>query len=319
MKPLVITMGDPSGIGPEILIRAWEQLREEYPICAVGDADFLAALGTDVVRVTTPQAHGQSLPVIDVPLATAARPGKPDHANAAAIIDMIRQGALLARSGAAAGLVTCPISKQVLIEGGGFAHPGHTEFLAHLDNAPRAVMMLACAELKAIPVTIHIPLAQVPDALTSDLLDETLRITQSAFARDFGLQNPRIAVGGLNPHAGEGGLMGREDLDVITPVIHQLRAEGMDVTGPLPADTMFHAEARKSYDVAVMMYHDQALIPVKTLGFDRGVNVTLGLSYIRTSPDHGTAFDIAGAGHANPQSLIAAIEMAAQMARARHG
>jgi 4-hydroxythreonine-4-phosphate dehydrogenase len=214
--------------------------------------------------------------------------------------------------------VTCPIAKKTLTAAG-FAFPGHTEFLAHLTRAPRAVMMLAIQGLRVVPVTIHEPLAAVPGHLTMDLIVETARIAAQALKRDFGLADPRLAVAGLNPHAGEGRTLGHEEFEVITPAIEQLRAEGIAVTGPHAADSMFHAAARARYDAAICMYHDQALIPVKTIDFDGGVNVTLGLPIVRTSPDHGTAFDIAGKGIANPASLIAAIELAAAMAARRAG
>ena len=217
----------------------------------------------------------------------------------------------------ASALCTNPIHKKALKDGAGFAFPGHTEYLAHLSGAARPVMMLAAPALRVVPVTIHIPLAEVPAALTPALLEETLRITHAGLVADFGIAAPRIAVAGLNPHAGEGGAMGEEERTVIEPVLARLRAEGMALSGPLPADTMFHPAARARYDAAVCMYHDQALIPIKTVDFDGGVNVTLGLDFVRTSPDHGTAYDIAGTGTANPASLIAALGMARDMAAAR--
>ena len=223
----------------------------------------------------------------------------------------------LARSGAAGAVVTNPIAKKVLYDGAGFRWPGHTEFLAHLGEVPRTVMMLAAPGLRVVPVTIHIPLADVPGALTTELIVETARITAAGLTRDFGLARPRLAFAGLNPHAGEGGAMGREEIEVIVPALEILRAEGLEVTGPLPADTMFHPAARARYDVALTMYHDQGLVPIKTLDFERGVNVTLGLPFVRTSPDHGTAFDIAGTGQASPVSLIEALRLAGEMARAR--
>ncbi len=210
------------------------------------------------------------------------------------MIDVIARGVDLVKRGAASALCTAPIHKKALIDGAGFAYPGHTEYLGALSDAPLPVMMLASDQLRVVPVTIHIPLRAVPGALTRDLLEQTIRITHAALHRDFGIACPRLAVAGLNPHAGEGGAIGTEDRDRIAPVIHKLHAEGMDITGPHSADTMFHGRARAGYDAAICMYHDQALIPIKTLDFDRGVNVTLGLPFIRTSPDHGTALDIAG-------------------------
>jgi 4-hydroxythreonine-4-phosphate dehydrogenase len=221
------------------------------------------------------------------------------------------------QSGEAAGICTAPISKKVLVDHADFAYPGHTEFLAALGGVDTSVMMLAADELRVVPVTIHIPLSKVPTALTKQHLKTTLEIVHAAMKRDFGILKPRIAVAGLNPHAGEGGMLGAEDDTIIRPVCRSLRAQGMDITDPLPADTMFHAKARETYDVAVAMYHDQALIPIKTIAFDRGVNVTLGVPFVRTSPDHGTAFDIAGKGIADPTSLIEAIKMAHRMASAR--
>jgi 4-hydroxythreonine-4-phosphate dehydrogenase len=233
------------------------------------------------------------------------------------VVRSIERAVAFAQSGAAAAVVTNPINKKALRDGAGFAFPGHTEFLAHLGGVARAAMMLACDALRVVPVTIHIPLAEVPEALTAALLTDTILITHAALRRDFGLTAARLAVAGLNPHAGEGGAMGREEIEMIIPVLDALRAEGLDIAGPLSADTMFHPAARARYDAAICMYHDQALIPIKTLDFAGGVNITLGLPFIRTSPDHGTAFDIAGQGIADPSSLIAALKMADVMSRAR--
>jgi 4-hydroxythreonine-4-phosphate dehydrogenase len=243
--------------------------------------------------------------------------GKPDPRHARGVIAAISDGVDLVQSGAARALCTAPIHKAALIDGADFAYPGHTEYLAALAGTDQVVMMLACDDLRVVPVTIHIPIAQVPHQLTAALLTDTLLTTHAGLRRDFGIARPRIAVAGLNPHAGEDGKMGGEEIAMITPVLDALRAQGMDIAGPMSADTMFHAGARARYDVAVCMYHDQALIPIKTLDFSGGVNVTLGLPFIRTSPDHGTAFDIAGQGKADPSSMIAAIRMAAQMADAR--
>jgi len=314
-------MGDPAGVGPEIAIKAWHALGGTLPFCVIGDADTLAAApgAPQITRVTNPaEAHlAPGLPVLHMPLARPATPGQPDHANAQAVIDCIARGVALVRAGAGLALCTNPISKQVLVEGAGFAFPGHTEYLAHLAGAPRSVMMLAAPELRVVPVTIHLALAQVPQALTAELLETTLTITDAALRGDFGIPAPRIAVAGLNPHAGEGGLMGREEITLITPVLDRLRARGLTLLGPLSADTMFHPPARARYDVAVCMYHDQALIPIKTLNFSGGVNTTLGLPFVRTSPDHGTAFDIAGRGIADPESLIAALRLAHETGRRR--
>jgi 4-hydroxythreonine-4-phosphate dehydrogenase len=232
---------------------------------------------------------------------------------------VIARGVTLVRSGQARALCTAPIHKKALQDGAGFAYPGHTEYLAALAGTSRVVMMLASPALRVVPATIHIPLADVPGALTADLLRDTLQITHDALIRDFGLPRPRIAVAGLNPHAGEGGAMGHEEIEIIAPVLEQMRAAGLDLIGPMSADTMFHDRARATYDAAVCMYHDQALIPIKTLDFDRGVNITLGLPFIRTSPDHGTALDIAGRDLANPSSMIEALRMAHAMGGARAG
>ena len=321
--PIALTSGDPAGVGPEITLMAWDALRGQIPFFVIGDADALADLpnAPAIRRIASPaEAIGaETLPVMHLPSPVAPRAGQPELRNAAATISSIDRGVALAMAGQAGGVTTNPINKKVLVDGAGFAHPGHTEYLAELGGVDRSVMMLAAPELKVVPVTIHIPIAEVPAALTPDLLAETLRIVHAAMRRDFGLSDPRIAVAGLNPHAGEGGLMGTEDAAVIAPVLDSLRAEGMTLTGPLPADTMFHPAARARYDVAVCMYHDQALIPIKTLDFDRGVNVTLGLPFVRTSPDHGTAYDIAGKGIADPQSLIEALRLAWEMAERRTG
>jgi 4-hydroxythreonine-4-phosphate dehydrogenase len=250
-------------------------------------------------------------------LGPAALPGRPDPAHAQGVIDSIAEGVALIREGRASALCTAPISKEALIRGAGFAYPGHTEYLAHLGGDVDVVMMLACAALRVVPATIHVPISEVPGLLTPALLERVLRITHASLRDDWGLSAPRLAVSGLNPHAGEGGLMGTEDRTVIAPVLERLRGEGMDLQGPLPADTMFHEEARRGYDAAVCMYHDQALIPIKTLDFARGVNVTLGLPFVRTSPDHGTAFGIAGQDRADARSMIAALRLADQLSQRR--
>ena len=249
--------------------------------------------------------------------AAPALPGQPDPANAAGVIAVIERAVALVQAGAASAICTAPINKKALKDGAGFAFPGHTEFLAHLAGVDRVVMLLACPELRVVPVTIHIPLAEVPGALTAEVLEETIRITAAGLIRDFGIASPRLLVAGLNPHAGEGGAMGLEAGAVIAPVVALLAAEGMAVRGPVSADTMFHAGARAGYDAAICMYHDQALIPIKTLDFAGGVNVTLGLPFVRTSPDHGTAYDIAGRAVADATSLIAALRLAREMAARR--
>jgi 4-hydroxythreonine-4-phosphate dehydrogenase len=302
-------------VGPEIAAKAFAALRGDLTFFVVGDRRHFP----NCVEISDPAeaAKADGLPLLHMDFPADAVAGKPDHANASGVIGSIETAVALTRSGKAAAVCTNPISKQVLIEGAGFAHPGHTEFLAELGGVEQSVMMLTAPELSVVPVTIHIALDKVRDALTAELLESTLRITCRALTRDFGIAAPRIAVAGLNPHAGEGGLMGREEIELIAPVLDGLRNQDFDIAGPLPADTMFHPPARARYDVAVCMYHDQALIPIKTLNFSAGVNVTLGLPFIRTSPDHGTAFDIAGTGVADATSLIEALRRARDMATAR--
>lgn len=319
---IALTCGEPSGIGPEIAVKAWQQLKGELPFFWIGEPGHLpkGAVRQNIAHpseATVVARH--ALPVLPHAFAAPARAGEPAPENARGVIDVIARAVGLVQAGQASAICTAPISKKALKDGAGFAFPGHTEFLAHLAGTERVVMMLACDALRVVPVTIHIPLAQVPGALTPALLAETIRITHAGLRRDFGMKRPRLALAGLNPHAGEGGTMGREEIDLILPVIEKLRHEGLTIAGPLPADTMFHPAAREQYDAAICMYHDQALIPIKTLDFAGGVNVTLGLPFIRTSPDHGTAFDIAGRDMADPSSLIAALRLARDMARRRQG
>ena len=319
LRPIAVSCGEPAGIGPELAHKAWAALGTDLPFFLIGDPAHVTA--GPIVKINDPtqaaEAARDGLPVLPHAFDGPLTPGTPNPSHAAAVISAIARGVDLVQSGAASALCTAPIHKKALQDGAEFAHPGHTEYLAHLAGIARVVMMLASDQLRVVPATIHIPLSDVPAALTRELLTETLRITHAGLIRDFGIPTPRIAVAGLNPHAGEGGKMGSEEITLITPVLEALRAEGLDLRGPLSADTMFHAAARAGYDAAVAMYHDQALIPIKTLDFDRGVNVTLGLPFIRTSPDHGTALDIAGQGIANPSSMIEALKMAARMAAAR--
>ena len=327
--PVALTLGDPAGVGGETALRAWAALRGEMAFFLIGDAEHMAGLGArldlPLRPIEAPEAAAgamaEGLPVLHHPLPRPAPLGRPVAENAAAVVDMIARGVALTRTGAALALCTGPIHKRALQEGAGFAFPGHTEFLAHLSGAAHPVMMLAAPMLRVVPATVHMPLAEVPGALTEALLETTLRITRGAMIADFGVAEPRIAVAGLNPHAGEGGAMGREEIEVIAPVLARLRAEGFALAGPMSADTMFHPTARARYDVAVCMYHDQALVPLKTLDFAGGVNVTLGLDFVRTSPDHGTAFDIAPELCADPSSLVAALRLAREMGetRARRG
>jgi 4-hydroxythreonine-4-phosphate dehydrogenase len=317
LNPIALTCGEPAGIGPELAVAARRALGAALPYFWIGDPRHLPA-GSAIAEIGDPaealRVSADRLPVLSLAFGSTATPGRPDPANAAGVIAAIEHGVRLVQSGAASALCTAPIHKKALQDGAGFAFPGHTEFLSHLAGDVPVAMMLASPLLKVVPVTIHLALAQVPAALTAEGLEQAIRITHAGLIRDFGIPAPRIAVAGLNPHAGEGGAMGREEISLILPVLDRLRAEGFDLRGPLAADTMFHARARATYDVAVCMYHDQALIPIKTLDFDGGVNVTLGLPFIRTSPDHGTALDIAGLGIARPDSLIAALRMAAAMA-----
>ncbi len=317
-KPIVISCGEPAGIGPEIAYQAWEALRRDIPLLWIGDPRHLPK-GADYQVVTDPSeaADATAMPVLAHDFGSENIAGKPNPAHAKGVIAAIAEGVKYVQNGAARAICTAPIHKAALIDGANFAYPGHTEYLAALAEVNRVVMMLASDMLRVVPVTIHTALANVPTALTASLLTDTLLITHAAMRRDFGIKAPRIAVAGLNPHAGEDGKMGMEEIEMITPVLDALRAQGMNISGPLSADTMFHPAARARYEVAVCMYHDQALIPIKTLDFSGGVNVTLGLPFVRTSPDHGTAFDIAGQGIADATSMIAAIRMADTMAKAR--
>ncbi len=319
-RPIALTMGDPAGIGGELTVRAWQALHRSGP-CFVALDDPRRLADAPVVEIASLEAaaavFADALPVLPVKLAATPRPGRPDRTNARAVIASIERAAAFCLSGEAGAMVTNPINKAALYDAG-FAHPGHTEFLAELTGARgRQVMMLASPELRVVPVTVHTSLRNSIAMLTTDAIVAASRTTADALRRDFGIAQPRLAVAGLNPHAGEQGALGDEETTIIGPAIAALRAEGVDVSGPWPPDTMFTAAARRRYDAAICMYHDQALIPLKTLDMDRGVNVTLGLPIVRTSPDHGTAYDIAGKGIANPASLIAAIELAAEIARAR--
>ena len=329
LRPIALTAGDPAGIGPDITLEAWRRrLTDELPAFALlGDLDHLRdrarLLGLDAPLTAiadiseAPGIFAHALPVLPVPLPARVEAGHPASSAAPAIRASIEMAVRLAMSGEARAMVTNPIAKHVLIAAG-FPHPGHTEYLGALARAQGSeaspVMMLCGPDLRVVPVTIHIALARVPLELTTERIVETARIAAAGLIRWFGIARPRLAMTGLNPHAGEGGLLGEEERTIIGPAIAALREMGFAVTGPHPADALFHARARENYDAAIAMYHDQALIPLKTLAFDEGVNVTLGLPFIRTSPDHGTAFDIAGSGQARADSLIAALRLAARMA-----
>lgn len=326
-RPLVLTLGEPAGVGPEIVAAAWNALKTEpLAFAVIGDADLLRAQGVLVVEINTPadalQPFGRALPVIHRPLPAAVEVGRPDPANAPAVADGIEEAVSFVLSGEASGLATAPIAKAPMYASG-FRFPGHTEFIAELTaDAPYPgtrgpVMMLTARDLRACLVTIHVALGQVAELITADRVARTARVVHESLKRDFAIARPRLAMAALNPHAGEGGALGVEEIETLRPVAAQLRAEGIDITDPRPADTLFHDEARAGYDAALCMYHDQALIPVKTLDFWGGVNVSLGLPIIRTSPDHGTGFDIAGQGIARADSLIAAVRLASEMAAAR--
>jgi 4-hydroxythreonine-4-phosphate dehydrogenase len=327
-RPLALTSGEPAGIGPDITIKAWLRRNELKlpPFYLRGDRNFLSgraeALGlkiklADVRAEDAVGTFADALPVVSTGHAATARPGQPDDTSADAVLASIRHAVADVVAGRASAVVTNPIAKNVLYRAG-FRHPGHTEFLAELaatgGGTPQPVMMLWSPALAVVPVTIHLALRDAIAQLSSELIASTVRIVVADLKTRFGLANPRFAVSGLNPHAGEDGSLGTEDQTIVAPAVKTLRDEGIEIRGPLPADTLFHDAARKTYDCAICMYHDQALIPVKTLAFEDAVNVTLGLPFIRTSPDHGTAFDIAGTGKANPSSLIAALRLAARMA-----
>jgi 4-hydroxythreonine-4-phosphate dehydrogenase len=327
-RPLALTIGEPAGIGPDIAFTAWARRAELSlpPFYLLADPQHLKdraarmSLNVPLAQVEPTQAcsaFANALPVVPTGVATTAEPGTPDASSAPAAIAAIRRAVADVIAGQASAVVTNPVAKNILYRSG-FAEPGHTEFLAKLAHETTGVtgmpvMMLYAPELAVVPVTIHLPLAEVPRRLTADLIIETGRIVARDLNRRFGIARPRLAIAGLNPHAGEEGALGEEDRAIVAPAVARLKAEDVDARGPLPADTMFHEAARKTYDVALCMYHDQALIPIKTLAFDHAVNVTLGLPFVRTSPDHGTAFDIAGTGRADPSSLIAALKLAARL------
>ena len=329
--PLALTLGEPAGIGPDITLAAWQRRAELDlpPFYVLADPQCLARraklLGLDVpieivTAATAVAAFARALPVVPLGIEATAEPGKPDATSAQAAIASIDRAVADVIGGAASAIVTNPVAKSVLYKAG-FADPGHTEYLARLSfaltgNPAWPVMMLWSPEVAVVPVTIHVPYKDVPQRLTRDLIFETGRVVARDLTHRFGIAHPRLAVAGLNPHAGEDGTLGKEDSTIVKPAIERLQADGIDARGPLPGDTMFHEAARRTYDAALCMYHDQALIPIKTLAFDHAVNVTLGLPFVRTSPDHGTAFDIAGSGKANPSSLIAALKLAARLAAA---
>jgi 4-hydroxythreonine-4-phosphate dehydrogenase len=327
--PLALTLGEPAGIGPDVTLAAWRRRHELVipPFYIVARTSFLQRradeLGLSVPLATVePEdaaaVFADALPVVELGLPITCAPGRPDASSAPAAIAAIRHAVADVFAGRASAVVTNPIAKNVLYRSG-FAEPGHTEFLARLVHETtgrecRPVMMLWSPELAVVPVTIHLPLADVPKLLDEDLIVDTGRIVAGDLSHHFGIAHPRLAVAGLNPHAGEDGALGSEDKAIVAPAVARLVADGIKAVGPVPADTLFHAAARATYHAALCMYHDQALIPIKTLAFDHAVNVTLGLPFVRTSPDHGTAFDIAGTGRADPSSLVAALVLAARLA-----
>jgi 4-hydroxythreonine-4-phosphate dehydrogenase len=321
--PLAVSLGDPAGIGPEVIAKAWERRAAAAvpPFFAVGNCDAVAAVWDGPIRAISDPAEAlacfaEALPMFRIDGAGEIVPGRPDADGARSTLDALELALGLTRSGAASGLVTGPVSKAQLYDVG-FAHPGQTEFVAErcgLANELTA-MMLVGPTLRTVPVTIHMALRDVPGALSTDLIVAKGRTVARGLQRQFGIEHPRLAVAGLNPHAGENGALGREEIDIIVPAIDRLREEGFNITGPLAADTMFHAPMRATYDAALCMYHDQALVPLKALHFDEGVNITLGLPIVRTSPDHGTAFHLAGQGVADPGPMIAALKTAAACAQ----
>jgi 4-hydroxythreonine-4-phosphate dehydrogenase len=328
---LALTLGEPAGIGPDLALAVWCR-RAELGVPAfylVADPDFLGRradrLGLEVpIAIVTPRTaaatFASALPIVAIDVAVSAEPGRPDRSSAPAAVASIRRAVSDVIAGSAAAIVTNPVAKNVLYNWG-FAEPGHTEFLAKLvqeatGKSLRPVMMLWSPELAVVPVTIHLPLKEIFKQLSTELIVETGRIVAHDLSTRFGLAHPRLAIAGLNPHAGEEGTLGEEDCTIVAPAVARLIADSIDARGPLPADSLFHEQARATYDVALCMYHDQALIPIKTLAFDHAVNVTLGLPFVRTSPDHGTAFDIAGTGRADTRSLVAALHLAARLAMA---
>ena len=317
---IVITSGDPSGIGPEVIQKSWTSLKrdKDYNFFWMGDPLHLPNNGIPWQPIKHPEeaseVFSEAMPVLVHKFSNPLKVGQPQPENASDIISVIKKAVNLVVNGKAKALCTSPINKDVLKSGAHFPYPGHTEFLAHLDNIDTPVMMLACSKLKVVPATIHIPLKEVPCSLSVAGLSEIIKITNEAMKEKFNISEPVIAVSGLNPHAGENGQLGREEKEILIPAIRNLQGS-VNIIGPLSADAMFHPSARAKYDVAITMYHDQALIPLKTIGFEEGVNITLGLSFVRTSPDHGTAFDLAGQNIADVTSTIKAIKMAVSMSR----
>ena len=316
--PLAVTSGDPAGIGIEVFLAAQEEIGEQIPIVWFGDSQHLPRekLFTSW-SPEKPKELAPGLNLYQIDFKNPAEPGNGDPGNALGVINAIKTATNFAKEGKISGLCTAPINKKILKEGANFNFPGHTEYLAHLCGVKNAVMMLSCPQLRVVPLTIHIPISDVVKNITKSLFERTVEVIHSSLILDFGIKDPKISVAGLNPHASEGGNIGNDDIEYIGPWITQLQSKGISISGPSPADTMFHFNARSQYDVALCMYHDQALIPLKTLDFYGGTNITLGLPIVRTSPDHGTAFDIAGQGIANKKSMVEAIRAADLIIKAR--
>ena len=317
-QPIVITCGDPGGVGPEVAVSAWKALRDEIPLCIIIDPNFLPK-NINIKILEQPPLNSNiernSLTVIRQNFVEPRTPGKPNPNHAKATIEAIKRGVQFVKNGQCSAICTMPISKSILKEGANFPFPGHTEYLAHLDESNNYAMMLVNKYLRVVPVTIHIPIKDITKYLNTELIEKTIKTTHQELNRRFSISNPNIWVSGLNPHAGENGTIGDEEQKFIIPIIKKLQSEGYNLLGPLSADTMFYGKKRPRFDAAICMYHDQALIPIKTLDFHSSVNLTIGLSFIRTSPDHGTAFDIAGKNLANPTSTIEAIKLAWNMAK----
>ena len=317
-QPIVITCGDPGGVGPEVAVSAWKALRDEIPLCIIIDPNFLPKnINIKILEQPplTSNIERNSLTVIRQNFVEPRTPGKPNPSHAEATIEAIKRGVQFVKNGQCSAICTMPISKSILKEGANFPFPGHTEYLAHLDESKNYAMMLVNKYLRVVPVTIHIPIKDITKYLNTELIEKTIKTTHQELNRRFSISNPNIWVSGLNPHAGENGTIGDEEQKFIIPIIKKLQSEGYNLLGPLSADTMFYGKKRPRFDAAICMYHDQALIPIKTLDFHSSVNLTIGLSFIRTSPDHGTAFDIAGKNLANPTSTIEAIKLAWNMAK----
>jgi 4-hydroxythreonine-4-phosphate dehydrogenase len=323
--PIAVSIGDPAGIGPEVLAKAWVKRREERlrPFFAIGDVRSISTIWKGPLRKIGDPSEAaacfdEALPIMEVEDAGEIVPGKPNTPGARCAIASLEIAVGIVRENAASAIVTGPVSKAELYAIG-FTHSGQTEFVAERCGVSpgNVAMMLAGPTLRTVCITTHVPLARVAELLTVELVVSRARVTARGLQRDFGIESPRIAMAGFNPHAGEGGALGREEIEILFPAIEQLREEGIDIVGPLAADTMFHPRARARYDAALCTYHDQALIPLKTLHFDEGVNMTLGLPIVRVAPDHGTAFEIAGKGLAEPGATIAAIRMAGEAAERR--